>query len=307
MIQQFTVIVWLGVAIGIYALLDLVFSEDKRVSRRLKGLTEYEVQQAKQSEPMLRSFRERAIMPFVGGIVNGARALWPKRYFASLSDKLDRAGYPRGVRIDRLVAAKSVLASALVLLTVAAGITGSWQLGATVFVMVLAGLLGFFAPDIWVDGQISRRQNAIVRQLPDTLDLLTISVEAGLGFDAALARIVKAFSGPLSEEFGRVLHVVQSGASRKEALRGFAERADVPEIHSFVASIVQADQFGVSISQVLRTQAGEMRLVRRQRAEELAQKAPVKMAIPLILCILPATMIVILGPAVIRIGGLFGG
>jgi tight adherence protein C len=154
---------------------------------------------------------------------------------------------------------------------------------------------------LWLRSRVASRQKTIARELPDMLDMLTISVEAGMGFDSALAKLVKNSRGPLAEEFGRVLQEVQAGASRKEGLRHLAERIDVPELRSFVASIVQADMFGVSIASVLRTQATELRLRRRQRAEEDAQRAPVKMVFPLIFCILPATMIVILGPAVVRI------
>ena len=137
--------------------------------------------------------------------------------------------------------------------------------------------------------------------------MLTISVEAGLGFDQSVSKYVQNASGPLAEEFGMTLHEIQAGKSRRDALRALGDRASVAELRAFIMAIVQADVFGVSISEVLRTQSHEMRLKRRQRAEELSQKAPAKMVFPLILCIMPATLIVVMGPAIIKIASAFFG
>jgi tight adherence protein C len=143
--------------------------------------------------------------------------------------------------------------------------------------------------------------------MPDTMDLLTISVEAGLGFDAALAHVRKKVPGPLSDEIGRMLHEMQLGVARVEAFRHLADRTDVEELKAFVLSMVQADTFGISVGKVLRAQAKELRMKRRQRAEEAAMKVPVKMLFPLIFCILPAMFIVMIGPGVIRIMRAFSG
>jgi tight adherence protein C len=167
--------------------------------------------------------------------------------------------------------------------------------------------LAFFGPDLWLARRISKRKTAIRRALPDMLDMLTISVEAGLGFDQAIAKLVRYTSGPLSHEFSRMLTEIQAGVDRSDALRAVAERTDVPELNGFIMAIVQAEVFGVSVAGVLRTQAREMRLKRRQYAEEQAQKAPVKVVFPLIFCILPATLIVIVGPAGISIVDVFSG
>jgi tight adherence protein C len=177
------------------------------------------------------------------------------------------------------------------------------------------GLVGWFGgrlPINWLRKRAAARQHKIQRALPDTLDLITVSVEAGLGLDAALSKVVEKTRGPLRDEFGRVLDEISLGKLRRQALKDLATRVDVPDISSFVSAIVQADQMGLGVAEVLRAQADEVRLRRRQRAEETAMKAPVKMLFPLVACIFPAMMTVLLGPAIWRIyvaiisGGLGG-
>ncbi len=177
------------------------------------------------------------------------------------------------------------------------------------------GLLGWFGgrlPINWLRGKAAARQKKIQRSLPDTLDLITVSVEAGLGLDAALSKVVEKTRGPLRDEFGRVLQEISLGKVRRVALKDLAVRCDVPDLSSFVNAIVQADQMGLGVAEVLRAQADEVRLRRRQRAEETAMKAPVKMLFPLVAFIFPAMMTVLLGPAIWRIyesvvnGGLGG-
>jgi tight adherence protein C len=161
--------------------------------------------------------------------------------------------------------------------------------------------LGFFLPDIIIKNKADKRQEIIQRQLPDILDQITVGVEAGLGFDSAMARSAKSTSGPLPEELARTLQHVSAGLSRAEAMRGLASRNKVPELRQFVGAILQAEQFGIPMAQVLRVQAVEQRRRRRQRAEEKAMKLPVKVLFPLVLCILPALFIVLIGPAALSI------
>jgi len=252
-----------------------------------------------------RSARERALGPAVERWAARARRLTPAGRIERMERRILLAGAPREWTLERVLAAKLVLgisglALGLLLVLSQPGVL-------TVLVLVLAPVLGWFAPDALLTGRADRRQQAIRIALPDTLDQVTISVEAGLGFEAALARAGRSGHGPLAEELLRTLQDVQAGMSRGEALKRLVERVDVDELHHFVLAIVQAESYGIPIAQVLRVQSGELRVKRRQRAEERAQKLPVKILFPLVLCILPALFIVLLGPAILRVSEVFGG
>jgi tight adherence protein C len=175
--------------------------------------------------------------------------------------------------------------------------TGLLKVGA----VALLTLLGYTAPSAAIAARASKRQKEIRKALSDTMDLLTISVEAGLGFDAALGQVVRNVPGPLSDEISRMLQEMQIGVSRTESLRHLTERTEVPELDGFVLSMIQADKYGVGVAKVLRSQSQELRQKRRQRAEETAQKVPLKLLFPTIFMLLPALFVVILGPGVIKI------
>ncbi|GAB4527369.1 MAG: type II secretion system F family protein [Anaerolineales bacterium] len=174
---------------------------------------------------------------------------------------------------------------------------GSFLKGRGLIFGLVMGLLGFFLPQMWLSSQISRRQNSVRKAMPDALDLLTICVEAGLGFDAAMAKVNEKWDNELSLAFGRVIREVQLGKLRREALRDMADHLGVPEMTSFVAAVIQSEQLGVSMAKVLRIQSEQMRIRRRQAAEEEAHKAPIKMLFPMALLIFPSIMIVLMGPA----------
>jgi tight adherence protein C len=221
--------------------------------------------------------------------------------------RLERAGYPGGLRgadwlgVKLLSAIVIGIGALLLLLLVTGGTFIVAFLGGVVGLMV-----GFVAPEFWLGKKIKARSMAMMLQLPDALDLLTISVEAGLGFDAALAKCVEKMEGPLIDEFRQALAEVRMGRSRREALRDVASRADEQSLTNFIGAIVQAEQLGVPIAKVLQIQSQQLRIVRRQRAEEAAAKAPIKMLFPMVGCIFPTIFIVILGPAVITVMGGIG-
>lgn len=217
--------------------------------------------------------------------------------------RLDRlhalAGRPAAWPIDRVIAAKPVLAVVAFLMGM---LLYSAQPGAPLMLLVLAiTVTAYFVPDLLLQSRGQERQKLIGLELPDTLDQMMIAVEAGLGFDSAMSRAGEKGKGPLAQELVRTLQDMQIGRSRREAYEALGSRTSVPDLDAFIRSVIQADIYGISISKVLRTQAGEIRLKRRQRAEEKAMQIPVKVIIPLMLCILPVLFIALLGPAVLNV------
>ena len=252
-------------------------------------------------------FAERIIKPALRMIANFFSRFTPQRNIESIQHNLDLAGNPYGWSPRefmglRMIAAL-ICAGLFLGLMIAIGSSLLRKIGVT----AIAGAFGYFLPILWLRLKISRRQSNILRALPDALDLLTISVEAGLGFDAAMTKVTEKWTNDLSEAFVRVLVEIQMGKLRREALRAMADRCEVPDLTSFVAAIIQADQLGVSLARVLRIQSEQMRIRRRQRAEELAHQAPIKMMIPLVFLIFPALFIVLLGPALPKLLEALGG
>ena len=251
-------------------------------------------------DELAKPLAQRTIGPVVIGMGNFLKRFTPVGYLEKKQRKLMLAGYPGNLDAPAFVVIK--------LLATAVGLVAGFFLldfGAdglqrtVLFFMPIA--LGFFGPDAWLNRKVDERRQLMLRALPDVLDLLVISVEAGLGFDAALSRVVATVPGPLSEEFFRMLQETRVGVSRREAMRHLMERTDLDELRSFLLAMIQAEAFGVTIARVLRVQADEMRIRRRQRAQEKAFAAPVKLVFPLVFCIFPALFIVLLGPAAISI------
>ena len=248
-----------------------------------------------------RPFAERVLAPMQGRALGIGKRLSGADTSDRIRHKLDLAGNPPGWTIDRVIAFK-VLGAAVGLL-VGFGITQ--LLGAGVPITVLGtgvGLVvGYMAPNLYLYQVAYDRTARMQRALPDAIDLMTISVESGLGFDAAVQQVAKNTEGPLADEFARVLREMQIGQSRSDSLRAMGARSNVPELQTFVSAMIQADSFGIPIAQVLRVQSSEIRLKRRQRAEEKAQQVPVKITIPLIFTILPCLFIAVMGPAAISV------
>ncbi len=301
-----TGLVFAAVLVLSYVVLALIFSEERRVTKALRQVSDWEQQQASEAEPLLKPFRHRVLSPAAATATRTVRAALPAGSIERLRHQLELAGNPRGLSAEGIVALRVVGAIVLSLVAAAIMLARADGILMTVAVVLGAGLVGWMAPGVWLAEVRQRRQSQIRRALPDMLDMLTISVQAGLGFDMALAKLVRNTTGPLAEEFARMLNEVQAGVSRKDGFRHLGERTDVPELSNFIMAMVQADVFGVSVSSLLRSQAGELRTRRRQAAEETAQKAPVKMVFPIVLCILPATILVIVGPAALAIGHAFG-
>jgi tight adherence protein C len=253
-----------------------------------------------------KPFGERVLAPLQNRFVGLGRRLSGADSADRIRRKLDLAGNPPGWTVERVLSGKVLGAIG----GFVGGIIFSLVFDApTTKLVIIAGitLAGFFAPAMYLYQKGYDRASRLQRELPDAIDLLTISVESGLGFDAALQQVAYNTQGPLADEFSRVLREMQIGSSRSEALRALAERTSVVELRSFVSSMVQADAFGIPIANVLRVQSSEMRVKRRQRAEEKAQQVPVKMTIPLIFCILPCLFVAVMGPAAIHMIDSFSG
>jgi tight adherence protein C len=238
------------------------------------------------------------LSPVLGKMRGLTARLTSRSYKVKLQRKLDMAGNNKAWPAAKVMALKGLGLTAGTIIGVLLGAKG----GITVLAYPAIGAaFGFIIPDILIKNVGQKRQIELRKGLPDALDMMTICVEAGLGFDAAIARVALNLEGPIASEWARVLQEMQFGKSRSEALRSLAERTDVPELRTFVSSLVQAAELGISVGNVLREQAREMRIKRRQRAQEQAQKLPVKILLPLIMCLLPCVFIVVLGPAILSI------
>jgi tight adherence protein C len=252
-------------------------------------------------------FGERILAPLQAKASKVARRLSGSDAPERIRKRLDVAGNPAGWTVERVQAGKVIGAIVMFLLSV--GFTALLGTSLTIRIVLVgaATLVGWFGPNLYLYQKVYDRSNRMQRELPDAIDLMTISVESGLAFDAAVQQVARNTEGPLAEEFSRVLREMQIGQGRAEALRGLADRTEVEDLKSFVTAMIQADSFGIPIANVLRIQSSEMRTKRRQRAEEQAQKVPVKITVPLIFCILPCLFIAVMGPAVLHIMDSFSG
>jgi len=264
-------------------------------SMQAKNLEELELQQP---------FLERTLRPLVERLSRTSSRVASTSLREQTEKRLALAGNPGDLRVADWLGVKAVgaIVGAILFFFLFAivGVLGfPFVVGA--LMSIIGAIFGYIAPEFWLGRKVKARQKAILLMIPDALDLLTISVRAGLGFDAALAKVVEKLAGPLSDEFRRALAEVRVGKARRDALRDIVPRTEVVPLTNFIGAIIQAEQLGVSISKVLQVQSEQLRIERRQRAEEQAAKAPIKMLFPLVGCIFPSLFIVILGPAIILI------
>lgn len=252
---------------------------------------------------MQQPFYERVMRPMIQRLSKVGRRR-EGGMIGAIDAKLEKAGFPGGLRGADWVGVKllALIAFAIVGFLLGLLLTRG-QFPLALLFALFGAALGYLAPEFWLGRKIRERSMSMTLQLPDVLDLLTISVEAGLGFDAALAKCVEKMEGPLVDEFAQALAEVRMGRLRRDALRDVATRADSQPVNNFVGAIIQAEQLGVPIAKVLQIQSNQLRIERRQRAEEAAAKAPVKMLFPMVGCIFPTIFIVILGPAVVQVMG----
>lgn len=253
-----------------------------------------------------RPFAERVIAPLGGRMVGLGRRLVRADTARKIQYRLDIAGNPPAWDVNRILGLKALGLALFGGLGFLYLLGMGWSLYRVVVATALAAAFGYVLPNVLLYNAGQKRANLMRNGLPDAMDLLTISVEAGLGFDAAVSRVAKNGDGPLNHEFARLLQEMQLGVGRVVAMRAMADRSSLPDLKSFCSAMVQADSLGIPIARVLRIQSQEMRTKRRQRAEEKAQQVPVRIMIPLVLFILPCLFIIILGPAGIQMAETFG-
>jgi tight adherence protein C len=308
----FIVIIIIIAAVLVYiGLRNPKSQNDQMLLERLDEFSQSGEQVDLEKLEMSQPFMERVVYPIARKLGEITVKFTPQNWLNSISRKLELGGNPGKIDpsvflVMQLIAAISIGALALVAMTVLSHGTPPSQ----VFLLTIGGTLtGFFLPQFYLSRNVTKRQKNIRRAMPDALDLLTICVEAGLGFDAAMAKVVEKWNNQLSLAFNRVLQEIQLGKLRREALRSMSENIGISEMTSFVAAVIQSEQLGVSMAKVLRIQADQMRVRRRQLAEEEAHKAPIKMLIPMAFIIFPSLLIILLAPAAFQImkSGMFGG
>jgi tight adherence protein C len=303
-----TLLIGLGLAAGFLAVALAGYvgfataAQRRSVNRSLRAMPSAEVPgHALRQRELATPAYQRVLLP---GFTRASRRVLrftPPAIVQRLEAELTYAGSPAGWDGQRLLATKWLSAIGIVLLTSVLLPVIGFGAVRTIIIVPVAAFVGYYLPEWVLRSRSAKRQDQIRKALPDALDLMSITVQAGLGFDAALERVSREMGGPLGEELYRVVQEMRLGKGRGEALRSLAERTTVEELKSFVMAMVQAEIFGISVAHVLHVQAEELRIKRRQRAEEQAQKLPVKIVFPLILCIFPAVMVILVGPAGISI------
>ena len=250
---------------------------------------------------LAQPFSQRVLVPLLERVSSLAQRFTPSNSIEAVRHKLELGGIAHKIKPAQFLGIRIMGSFVLGILSLLIAFAGTIPLAQRLLMIVVAFALGYLVPGIWLGSKITRRQNDVQRALPDALDLLTICVEAGLDFTSSMQKVAEKWDNELSAAFMRTVQEMQLGKLRREAMRNMADSMDVPDVTSFVAAIVQADALGVSMAKVMRIQSDTMRMKRRQRAEEKARQAPVKMMLPLVFFIFPTILIVLLGPAVIQI------
>lgn len=301
MLVLISVLIFIVLFIVLYLALSSYASGQGAIAMRLKALDNLTAGRTDIDEELARPFSQRVISPLTSNLAGLIAQITPQSLKKLAADKMMAAGGFGGISPNEFLLLSLVLAVAIPSIT--GFVLGAAQAPANKIIgfMMLGFSFGAALPFFLLSRKMKRRKISIQKDLPDVLDLLTVSVEAGLGFDGALGKLSEKMKGALVEEFTRVLQEIRMGVPRREALHGMGARCDVADLSLFTTSLVQADQLGVSIGNVLRVQSAAMREKRRQRAKELAMKAPIKMLIPMVLFIFPAIFVVLLGPAIIQV------
>jgi tight adherence protein C len=276
---------------------------DDVLEKRLAEYSTFEGNVNLEEIELSQPFSERIIYPLARKMGEVAAKLTPQNFLQNTAKKLELAGNPGRMEPSMVLVMQfgaGILFGGLLVLVFSVAKT-HWSLGRIFLLVAVFTLLGFYFPQMWLTSKIGKRQKEVRRGMPDALDLLTICVEAGLGFDAAMAKVSEKWENELSLAFGRVIREIQLGKLRREAMRDMADRIGISEMTSFVAAVIQSEQLGVSMAKVLRIQSDQMRIKRRQMAEEEAHKAPIKMLVPMAGLIFPSLMIVLLTPAALKL------
>lgn len=293
-------LILVGVIFVLYAFLMLRRAEEDPLAARIDEYASREEAATIDEIELSMPISDRVMVPLARGISAFVEGLAPQSVLENTTRKLELAGNPRDMTATTFWFLRILLTIFLTWLGYSFAARSVFG-GSALLYALMGGLLGYAVPGMYLQSLIDRRKQAIVKKLPDALDLMTICVDAGLGFNGAMQRVADKWEDPLSDEFARVLYEMQLGKSRRQALRDMSDRTDVNDVQTFVAAILQSDQLGVGIARVLRIQADQMRMRRRQRAEERAQQAPIKILFPLVFLILPSIFVVLLGPAIIQL------
>jgi tight adherence protein C len=298
--------------IGVFVAVSLLawavaLKADERLGVRAARvrMADYDAPIDEREEALKEPLSRRVLQPAGVIAVDGIKRFIPTERLDKLRHKLTLAGRDNVEALDRYLVIRLLMIVAIPVLWLTIWDVTNLKGVDFLAVLVFIAVVGILGPDAWLTREIEARRLAIRHKLPDILDLLTVSVEAGLGFEQALARTVVLVPGPLSDEFARMLGELRAGSSRRDALEALDSRVELPELRSFIMALLQADTFGVSIGSILQNQAAEMRVRREQYAREMAQKAPVKMLFPMVLCIMPALFVIVAGPAFIAIFHIF--